>query len=94
VVGLVAAIFEAELTGEQARELARLMEEARPTRPEGVLTALLLHDDGVGRLVAVWRDRETLERYLAEADVPRGTELMRKVGAEPTLRVADVLDLG
>jgi len=91
---MVAAIFEAELSDEQARELARLMEEARPTRPEGVLTALLLRDDGVGRLIAVWRDRETLERYLAEAEVPRGTELMRKVGAEPTLRVVDVLDLG
>jgi hypothetical protein len=94
VIGLVAAIFEAELSADQARQLARLMQEARPTRPEGVLTALLLHDEGAGRLIAVWRDRETLERYLAEADVPRGTELMRKVGAEPTLRVVDVLELG
>ena len=91
---MVAAIFEAEMSTEQARRLAELMEEGRPTRPEGVLTALLLHDDGVGRLVAVWRDRETLERYLAEAEVPRGTELMRKVGVEPSLRVVDVLELG
>ena len=39
-------------------------------------------------------DRATLESYLATADVPRGTELMRKVGVEPELRVVDVLDLG
>jgi len=64
------------------------------TRPEGVVTALLEHEGGHGRLVAVWRDRETLDRYLAEADVPRGTELMRKLGLEPDVRRFDVLDLG
>ena len=86
--------FEADMTPEQAAELARLMEEGRTTRPEGVVTALLEYGGGRGRLVAVWRDRETLERYLAEADVPRGTELMRKVGLEPEVRRFEVLDLG
>ena len=55
------------MTAEQACELARLMEEARPTRPAGVETALLEHDGGRGRLVAVWKDAETLDRSLAEA---------------------------
>ena len=40
--------FEAEMTAEQAAELAQLMEEARPTRPEGVVTALLEYADGAG----------------------------------------------
>jgi hypothetical protein len=52
--------FEADMTAEQAAELARLMEEGRATRPEGVVTALLEYADGRGRLIAVWRDRETL----------------------------------
>jgi len=91
---MVAAIFEASMTREQAERLAELMEEHRPTRPEGVLTAALEFDDGVGRLTAYWRDRGTLDAYLATGAVPRGTELMRKVGAEPTFRIADVLDLG
>ena len=86
--------FEAAMTAEQAHELARLMDEARPTRPVGVVTALLEYENGHGRLLAVWRDRETLDRYLAEADVPRGTELMRKVGLEPEVRIFDVLELG
>jgi hypothetical protein len=86
--------FEAEMTAQQADELARLMEMGRATRPEGVVTALLEYSDGHGRLLAVWRDRETLDRYLAEADVPRGTELMRKIGLEPEVRRFDVLDLG
>jgi hypothetical protein len=86
--------FEADMTPEQARDLARLMEEARPTRPGGVETALLEYADGRGRLVAVWKDAETLDRYLAEAPVPRGTELMRKVGLEPEVRRFDILEIG
>ena len=91
---MVAAIFEATMSREQAEQLAGLMEEGRPTRPAGVVTAALLVDGDAVRLVAFWRDRETLESYLASTDVPRGVELMRKVGAEPELRIVDVLDLG
>lgn len=82
------------MTREQALELARLMEEARPTRPTGVLSASLEYRDGRGRLVAVWSDRDTLDRYLAEAPVPRGTELMRKLGLEPDVTTFDVLETG
>jgi quinol monooxygenase YgiN len=90
----VAAIFEAEMSPEQARQLAELMREARPTRPEGVVTAALHVEGKSVRLVAYWRDRATLEAYLAKADVPRGVELMRKVGVEPAWRIVDVLELG
>jgi hypothetical protein len=93
-VSLAGIAFESPMTAEQADRLARLMDEGRPTRPEGVVTALLEYADGRGRLIAVWRDRETLDRYLAETDVPRGTELMRKVGLEPAVRRFEVLELG
>jgi hypothetical protein len=86
--------FEARMTPEQARELARLMDEARPTRPAGVVTALLEYRDGRGRLLAIWETRELLEQYLAEVEVPRGTELMRRIGLEPDVETLDVLDLG
>ena len=86
--------FEADMTDEQAAALAVLMEQGRATRPEGVVTALLEYTDGRGRLLAVWRDAETLDRYLAEAEVPRGVELMRKIGLEPEIRRFDVLDFG
>jgi hypothetical protein len=91
---VIAVVFEAELTRAQAEELARLMEEGRPTRPEGVLTASLVLDGPVARLTAYWRDRETLDRYLSTTPVPRGQELMRRVGAEPTLRILELLELG
>jgi quinol monooxygenase YgiN len=91
---MVAAVFEARMSPEQAERLAELMQEGRPTRPAGVVTAMLLVDGEDVRLIAIWRDRATLEEYLASGAVPRGTELMRKVGVEPELRVADVLELG
>ena len=56
--------FEAALTRDQAQRLATLMVEARPTRPEGVLTASLEYDDGRARLVAIWRDEQALSDYL------------------------------
>ena len=86
--------FESEMTEEQAQQLALLMEEARPTRPAGVVQASLEYRKGRGRLVAIWKDRDTLDRYLSEAPVPRGTELMRKLGLEPDVRTFDVLELG
>ena len=45
-----------------------------------------------GRLVAVWTSHAELEQYIAEVEVPRGRELMRKVGVEPTMTVVDVLE--
>lgn len=86
--------FEAAMTLDQAVELARLMQQARPTRPDGVLSASLEFRDGRGRLVAVWKDRDTLDRYLSEAPVPRGTELMRKIGLEPEVETFDILEFG
>lgn len=89
---MAAAIFEAELSAEQAADLARLMDEGRPTRPAGVVVASLLYDGFLGRLVAVWQSRDVLDAYLAETDVPRGLELMRKVGVEPRMTFVDVLE--
>ena len=82
------------MSREQAERLAELMEEGRATRPADVVTASLLVNGDLVRLVAFWKSREALESYLATADVPRGTELMRKVGVEPELTIVDVLDFG
>jgi len=82
------------MSREQAERLAELMDEARPTRPEGVVTAALHVEGDQARLVAYWRDRATRDAYRATVDVPRGVELMRKVGCEPEWRVVDVLELG
>jgi hypothetical protein len=89
---MVAAIFEAPMTRSQADRLAELMREGRESRPAGVLNATLLYDGSVARLTAVWRDKDTLDRYLSVTPVPRGVELMRQVGVEPTVRVVPALE--
>jgi len=89
---MVAAVFEAEMSAQQAGDLARLMGEGRPTRPADVLVATLLYDGVLARLVAVWNSRDALDRYLAMTSVPRGQELMRKVGVEPRVAFVDVLE--
>lgn len=91
---MVAAVFEARMSRRQADELAALMREGRPTRPAGVVTAALLVEGDLVQLVAVWKNRDTLDRYLSVAPVPRGQELMRKVGVEPQVRIVDCLELG
>ena len=78
----------------QVERLAELMHEARPTRPEGVVTAALLVEGEAVQLVAFWRDRETFDAYLETVDVPRGVELMRKAGVEPEWRVVEAMELG
>jgi hypothetical protein len=93
-MSMVAAVFEARMSREQTARLAKLMREARPSRPAGVVTAALLVAEDVVQLVAIWTDRETLDAYLAVAPVPRGTELMRRVGVEPTMKVVEVAELG
>ena len=91
---MVAAVFEARMSRAQVDQLAELMREGKATRPAGVVTAALLVDDDLVRLVAFWADRDTLDRYLAVTPVPRGTELMRKVGVEPTMTIVEVAELG
>jgi hypothetical protein len=49
---MVAAVFESRMGREPAERLAELMHEGRATRPEGVLTAGLLVDGDLVRLVA------------------------------------------
>ena len=91
---MVAAIFEAEMTREQAAWLAEFMVDGRATRPAGVLNASLLYENGIAQLIAVWQDKDTLDRYLSVTPVPRGVELMRKVGVEPAFRVVEALECG
>lgn len=93
-MALAGVAFEADMSPEEARQLADLMAQHRSTRPEGVVMASLEYSDQRARLVAIWRDEQTLEDYLAHASVPRGTELMRAVGVEPTVTRFDVLQLG
>jgi hypothetical protein len=91
---VIAVVFEARMSREQAVDLAELMREGHATRPPAVVSTALLHDGQDAQLVAFWPDRETFDAYVASVPEPRGVELMRKVGTEPTMRIVEALQLG
>jgi hypothetical protein len=91
---VIAAVFEARMSRDQADRLAELMRDGHALRPPAVISTALLHDGQDAQLVAFWPDRETFDAYVASVEAPRGVELMRKVGAEPTVRVIEALQLG
>jgi hypothetical protein len=91
---VIAAVFEAKLTREQAEQLAELMREGHATRPQAVISTALMLDGENAQLIAFWPDRESYDRYVASVPAPRGVEFMRQVGAEPTVRVVETLQLG
>ena len=82
------------MTREQADRLAELMREGHATRPPAVISTTLLHDGLVALLIAFWPDRETFDEYVASVPAPRGVAFMREVGAEPTVRIVETLQLG
>jgi len=82
------------MTREQAEQLAELMREGHATRPPAVISTALMLDGERAQLVAFWPDRETFERYVASVSAPRGVELMRQVGVEPSVRLVETLQLG
>jgi hypothetical protein len=89
---VVAAIFEAEMTREQADRLVGLMRENLGQRAPAVLGAMVFYENGKAQLIAVWESEEAWERYRSSVEEPRAAEFMREVGAEPTLRVVPVLE--
>ncbi len=89
---MVAAIFSARADRDQAERLADLMRKGRDRRPEGVLTATLLYEDGVAQVVAIWPSKDALDQYLSVTPVPRGVELFRTIGLEPEFKVVEVLE--
>jgi hypothetical protein len=89
-----AAVFDADMTAEQAEQLAALMEQGVATRPSEVALATLHVDGSHVRLVAYWNSRQALEDYRATSPVLRGTALMREVGVEPSVTIVDVPAFG
>jgi hypothetical protein len=89
---MVAAVFESRMAASR-RSGCGAHAPGTGHAARRCLAAALLVDGDLVRLVAFWKDRDTLDRYLSSAPAPRGTELMRKVGVEPEVRIVDVLEL-
>ncbi len=51
-------------------------------------------DPTLWRIMAVWRDREALDAMRASGETPRGILIFREAGAEPSLNVFAIEELG
>lgn len=90
----VAAAFDAKLSHERAEQLPRSMEDGGATRPREVALATRhVHGDYV-LCCRLLEQLGSAGRVPARASTLRGTELMRRVGGEPTVTIVDVLAFG
>jgi uncharacterized glyoxalase superfamily protein PhnB/quinol monooxygenase YgiN len=63
----------------------------RQPLPDGLLrTELLRGPDGEWRIHSLWRDQAALDAMRAAPDPPAAPALLRRLGAEPTLRIHEV----
>ena len=86
----VSATVPEDRAAEILLRLERLV--ARPV-PDGLVrTELLAGADAEWRIQTLWRDRAALDAMRASSEEPAAPALFRAVGAEPRLRVLQVLD--
>ncbi|GAA3085420.1 quinol monooxygenase YgiN [Kribbella aluminosa] len=67
-------------------------EIAAAALPDGLLRSELLQGDhGQWRIQTLWRDQAALDAMRAGAEPPAAPALLRSVGAEPVLRILEVV---
>jgi hypothetical protein len=91
---VIAVVHEVRLHEPQRRKLLRLLRSSRARRPEAVIARLLWCEGELVHLITLWESRDTLDRYLATAEVPPVTELITTLGAQPSPRIVEVAEYG
>jgi hypothetical protein len=90
----VLTILEGQVLPDRQAELREAYSSAaQGAFPPGLLRSTLLQATGdrtLWRIETLWESRETLEA-MRGAGTPRGVQIFRAAGAEPTLTVFDVL---
>ena len=88
----VMTIVSARISPDRMHDvIARFSEAVRAGMPERRETTLLRGDDGVWRVITVWRSRKDLDSYLASVDEPFAPRLFREAGGVPRVEVLDVV---
>lgn len=89
----VMTVLEAHVAEERWADLERAVAEGAGRRPASLETSYLVQsadDPTIWRLVGVWRSREELEQYRQSVEVVGGVQMLRSVGAEPSLQMYEV----
>jgi hypothetical protein len=86
---MVVTMLEAHVAEQGADTLVDAFNAGSDALPEVIRESFLLHEPGTDlwRIVTVWENKQTLDRYRASVETPGGVLMFRSAGAEPTLTV-------
>lgn len=91
----VMTVLEAHVAEERWADLEQVFASRAGQRPAPLETSYLVQsadDPTIWRLVGVWRSREELEQYRQSVGVVGGVQMLRSVGAEPSLSLYEIKD--
>ncbi|MGH2504109.1 MAG: antibiotic biosynthesis monooxygenase [Ktedonobacterales bacterium] len=89
----VMTVLEAHVAEERWEELEQVIASRAGQRPAPLETTYLVQsadDPTIWRLVGIWRSREELEQYRQSVEVIGGVQMLRSVGAEPTMNMYEI----
>jgi hypothetical protein len=91
---MVVTVLDAEVPAERVPALTAAYEEAaRGAIPPGLVRSVLLRDSADAthwRIETTWGSRDAL-MAMRSAGTPRGVQIFRAAGAEPTLTIFEVV---
>jgi heme-degrading monooxygenase HmoA len=92
----VLTVLEAHVPQDRHADLlSAYRSAAHDAFPPGLVRSMLLqvaNDRTLWRIQTLWESREALDAMRATGSTPRGIQIFRSAGAEPTLTVLDVQD--
>ncbi len=93
---MVLTVLEAQVPPNRVSDLLRAFEETRTSAlPPFIVRSFLVRGDrdpDVWRIMTVFRSREELDAMRTSGQTPRGVEMFRAAGAEPTFSVLTIAD--
>jgi len=88
----ICSVTSATVPPESEAAIAEAYRMATSTLPHMVLhTVLVKGEAGDWRIITLWRSRKQLEEYRRSVDTPAAVKIFRDAGAEPTVRVYEVV---
>jgi hypothetical protein len=90
---MVMTILEAKVSPESWDVLRKAYEAQIQSLPSSIVRTYLVQsseDQGIWRIVTVWRSRENLDKMRSQG-TPAGVIMFRSAGAEPALSVFNVI---
>ena len=88
VVSMASAHISPERIDDVIAEFGAAVRKGMPERRH---TSLYRGEDGLMRIVTIWRRREDLNRYLASVDRPFARRLLEDAGGETVVEVLELV---